>query len=67
MPDKEIVAQSANAVAAGTFALTLANIDTMISIAVGCVGLVAAIYSIIWHRVRINSERKKDESKRDST
>ncbi len=61
MPEKELAAQTANVIAASGFALTLAHIDTMISIAVGCVGLVAAFYSIVWHKVRIAKERQKND------
>lgn len=37
----------------------LAQADTIISIVVGVLSAVGIVYSIIWHRVRINAAKKK--------
>ncbi len=50
---KQQIGNAANSVAACGFAITLTSIDTLISISVGSVGIVAAIYSVLWHRAKI--------------
>ncbi len=57
--EKEVTAVAANCITAGGFVITLASIDTIISISVGILALVAGTYSIIWHRIRIKKARAK--------
>lgn len=51
------------AVSSGTgFANFLTQADLVISIVVGILSAIGVIYSIVWHRVRINqAKRKADE------
>jgi hypothetical protein len=50
------------ATASGTgLANFLANADLIVSIFVGCLSAVGIVYSIIWHKVRINQARKKED------
>ena len=40
----------------------LTQVDTIVSILVGCLSIVGIGYSIVWHRARIRMHRqKKDE------
>lgn len=55
---KEQVAQVANTVTVGGFSITLMQIDTVISIAVGVVALITAAYSIAWYRIKIKQSKK---------
>ena len=59
---KETVAQVANTVTVGGFSITLMQIDTAISIAVGVMALITACYSIVWYRIKIKQARKDKEN-----
>lgn len=65
MPEKEIIGASANVAVGGCFAFTLASIDTFISIALGAVGLIVGVYSILWHRLRIKNAKAAEREVSD--
>lgn len=60
-----VESQAGNAILALASTTGVANFmtqaDTVISIVVGILSAVGIVYSIIWHRVRINAAKRKSD------